>query len=83
MAYTLNYVVTLMPYETGETLTAQAIDTTGADSGEPITTFVEVGNGHYMFQATLADDFRGAIKVTNVDGKVVACGAVNPEEVRL
>jgi len=83
MAYTLNYVVTLMPHEKGETLTAQAIDVTGANVGDPITTFVEIGNGHYMFLATHADDFRGALKVMNVDGDVVACGAVNPEEVRL
>lgn len=82
MAYTLNYVVTLMPYETGETLVAQAIDVTGANVGDPVTSFVELGNGHYMFQMTHADNARGAVKITNVDGDVVACGAVNPEEVR-
>jgi hypothetical protein len=81
MAYTLTIGLALGSSQTGLTLTAQLVDTTGANVGSAVTTgFVELGVGNYTWTyASFPDDFRGAIKFSS-GATLKAIAAVNPQE---
>jgi len=82
MAYTLTTGITLGSSETGLTLEAQLVDTTGADVGSAVISgFVEIGAGNYMWTyAAYPDGFRGGVKFSVVAGAFKAFAAVNPED---
>lgn len=83
MAFTLTTVLTLPEHLSALTLSAQLIDTAGANVGSAVASgFVNVGGGQYLWHyASYPDGFRGAVKFTRTDtSSVVACVAINPEE---
>lgn len=84
MAYQLTTSVTLSSAQTGLTLRAQLVDTSGVNSGSEITTgFSEIGNGFYLWNySSFADDFRGGVKIyeSGATTPVLAFRAINPEE---
>lgn len=84
MSYTSTIGVSLGQSQTGLTLAAQLIDTTGGIIANDIRTgFVEVGLGSYLFTyVSYPDDFRGAVKFLNVNNAsgLMAISAINPQE---
>lgn len=84
VAYTVPIGVTLGPTYTGLALKAQLVTTAGANSGSAITTgFVELsaGSGDYLWLATIADDFVGAVKFLKVsDSSYLASLPIYPPE---
>ena len=64
MAYSLNYTFGLGSANTGLTLRAQILNTSGSNTGSEITTgIVEIGNGWYYARVTtIPDDHEGSIK---------------------
>lgn len=81
MAYTLTIGLALGSSQTGLTLSAQLVDTAGANVGSAVTTgFVELGAGNYTWTyASFPDDFRGAVKLSS-SGTLKAIAAINPQE---
>lgn len=79
MAYTLDTALALDA--AGLTLSAQLIDTTGANVGAAVTTgFVDLGLGFYLWHyAGFPDGFRGGVKFS-AGGTLRAIAAINPEE---
>jgi hypothetical protein len=79
MAYTL--CTALQTDAAGQTLTAQLVDTAGANVGGAISSgFVDLGAGFYSWTyASFPDGFRGVVKVT-ASGTLKTVVAVNPQE---
>jgi hypothetical protein len=82
VAYTLTFSLALGTSQTGLTLEAQLIDTTGVDVGAAITTgFYEAGLGNYTWTGSIPDSHRGGVKFRVAGGGTLkAVAAVNPEE---
>ena len=85
MSYIMNISISVSSCQTGLALNAQLVDSSGADTGEIISTgFSEIGNGHYLWNYPLfPDGFRGAAKFfeNGSPGTILAFLAINPEEV--
>ena len=86
MPYEMNWAFIVGSAHSGLTLTAQLVNSMGANVGMPINTgFTELGPGQYLWNYTqFPDNFRGAVVVydqtaTRPDGTLII-GAVNPEE---
>lgn len=81
MAYTLSINLALASTDTGLSLSAQLIDTAGANVGSAVTTgFVEIGVGNYLWTyADFPDGFRGGVKFSS-GGTVKAFTAINPQD---
>lgn len=79
MAYTLDTALALDT--AGLTLSAQLVDTAGANVGSAVSTgFSDLGLGFYLWHYTgFPDGFRGAVKFSAA-GAVKAVAAINPEE---
>jgi hypothetical protein len=74
----------LGPIYAGLTLAAQLVNTAGVVVGDPITTgFVEIGNGDYLWTATIPTSFQGGVKVYEAGspGAVLAIGAIQESAV--
>jgi len=83
MAYTLDIALALGAAQTGLTLEAQLIDSTGANVGAAVTTgFYEVGVGNYLWHyAAFPDGFRGGVVFQiSPGGAIMSFLAMNPEE---
>lgn len=82
MAYTLDINIALGSSQTGLTLSAQLVDTAGANVGSAITTgFTEIGVGNYLWHYTgFPDAHRGGVKFSTTGGTLKAFVAINPEE---
>ncbi len=67
--------------EAGLTLSAQLVNTTGADVGSAVTTgFTDFGSGYYLWHyEAFPDGHRGAVKFS-AGGVLKAVEAINPEE---
>lgn len=83
MAYELSVNLVLGAENAGLTLSAQRIDTAGANVGAAVTTgFVDLTGGDYLWtDAAFPDGFRGAVKFSVSGGDYMASVAINPEEV--
>jgi hypothetical protein len=84
MAYTRDFALALGGSQTGLSLEAQLVDTSGSNVGSAVTTgFVEIGLGNYLWHyASFPDDHRGGVIFRVAGGGAIkAFGAVNPEEV--
>ena len=81
MAYTLDFAVNLGISQTGFTLTAQLVDTAGANVGSLISTgFTEIGAGNYLWHATaIPSGHRGGV-IFKSGATIMAFTAINPEE---
>lgn len=83
MAYTLDFAISLGSANTGLTLAAQLVNTSGTNTGNEVTTgFTEIGNGHYLWHyASIPAGHRGGAKFYE-DGEsdILAFSAINPEE---
>lgn len=78
MSYALIFAISLGSSQTGLSLNAQLIDSTGSNSGSPVTTgFVEIGSGNYLWNGTIPDDFYG-IAAFNAGGPILAISDINP-----
>lgn len=79
--YTLDIALALGSSQTGLTLSAQLVDTTGANVGGAIGTgFVEIGQGNYLWHyAAFPDGHRGGVKFS-AGATLKAFVAINPEE---
>lgn len=83
MAYTLDFQLNLGLSNTGLTLEAQLINSTGGNVGAAITTgFFEVGAGNYLWHTTaMPDGFRGGVIFrVSPAGAIKTFVAVNPQE---
>ncbi len=82
MAYTLDISLALGTSQTGLTLSAQLVDTAGANVGSAVTTgFTEIGLGNYLWHYTQwPDGHRGGVKFSTTGGTLKAFVAINPEE---
>ena len=71
--------------QTGLTMAAMIVDTSGGDVGSEITSgFTEIGQGNYLWHCTtMPDDHRGGVKFyeDGVPGTILAFVAINPEEI--
>lgn len=67
--------------KTGQTLSAQLIDSSGATVGSEVATgFVEVGQGNYLWTyEEFPDNFRGGVKFLS-EGQIMAFATINPEQ---
>lgn len=86
MSYSYTFSIHLGPTYAGLKLAAQLIDTAGDDVGSEVTTrFIEIGNGDYLWTATVPDGHRGGVLVyeDGTPGTVLAVGAINPEDAEL
>lgn len=81
MTYQRDCAIALGAGQTGLTLTAQLVDTVGANVGAVISTgFVEIGVGNYLWHyAAYPDGFRGGVVFLS-GATVKAFTSVNPEE---
>lgn len=80
MAYTLSIAIALGTSQTGLTLQAQIVDTTGANVGTPISSgFWEAGFGNYLWTGSIPDGQRGGIKFLS-GATLKAFTALNPQE---
>lgn len=81
MAFSLLTTIALGTGQTGLTLSAQLVDTNGANVGSAVTTgFTEIGNGNYIWSYdNYPDGFRGAVVFTS-SGDVMAVSDVNQPE---
>lgn len=82
--YSLDFNLALGAGNTGLTLEAVIVDTTGTPVGAAITTgFAEIGGGNYLWHATaIPDGHRGGVTFqVSPAGAIKAFAAVNPEEV--
>lgn len=81
MAYTLSTALALGAGQTGLTLSAQLMDTTGANVGGAVTSgFIEIGGGNYLWTyASFPDAFRGGVKFSAASVLKAFVG-INPEE---
>lgn len=81
MAYTLDISLALGSSQTGLTLSAQLVDTTGANVGSAVTTgFTEIGAGNYLWHYTaFPDGFRGGVKFS-ASSTLKAFVAINPSD---
>ena len=81
MAYTLSITLALGAGQTGLTLSAQLVDTAGANVGSAVTSgFVEIGGGNYLWTyAAFPDAFRGGVKFSAAS-VLKAFAGINPEE---
>lgn len=79
--YTLDIGIALGGSQTGLTLSAQLVDTTGANVGSAVTSgFVEIGAGNYLWHyAAFPDGHRGGVKFS-AGATLKAFIAINPEE---
>ena len=80
MAYRLCWNLDLG--ETGLTLSAQLVSSTGANVGSAITTgFTEIGGGHYLWDSgtNIPDGHRGGVKFL-AGSTLKQFGSINPEE---
>lgn len=83
MVYTLDIPIALGSSQTGLTLEAQLVNTSGADVGSAVTTgFTEIGLGNYLWHyASFPDGHRGGVKFRlSGGGTLKAFTAINPEE---
>lgn len=82
MTYSSVFSLALGATFAGRTLKAQFATASGQVVGVAITSgFAEIGAGNYLWSATLADDFRGAVLFEDAaDSTVLAVSAINPEE---
>src|SRR5438105_4871092 len=81
MAHTVSIPVILGSGQGGLSLTAQVIDSTGANVGAGITSgFVEVSPGYYLWTGPIPDGHRGAVKFS-AGAAFKALAEINPEEV--
>jgi hypothetical protein len=80
MAYTLDTAIALDT--AGLTLSAQLVNSTGANVGSAVTTgFVDFGSGYYLWHyEAFPDGHRGAVKFS-AGGVLKAVKEINPEEV--
>jgi hypothetical protein len=78
VAYTLTFLLQLEEAP----VSAQLVDTTGADVGGPVTTgFVSFGSDFYGWTHTaIPDGFRGFIEFTNTIGDLLTMAELNPQE---
>lgn len=87
MAYTLDFAIVLPSSQTGLTLEAQLVDTSGVNVGAAITTgFTEIGVGNYLWDGASAipDNHRGGVKFQLLSaGALKAFAPINPEEAEL
>ncbi len=83
MTYTSVFSIALGPTYAGLTLAAQLVTTQGEAVGAPITSgFAALGGGDYLWTATLADAFRGAVLFADTaTDERLAFAAINPEEI--
>lgn len=81
MSYTLDIAIALGKKKTGLTLSAQLVDTSGANVGSSVTTgFTEIGSGFYLWHYTgFPDGHRGGVKFL-ASGSLVAFVSINPEQ---
>jgi hypothetical protein len=81
VAYTLDFSIALGGGNTGLTLTAQLVDTGGANVGSSVSTgFTEIGAGNYLWHyAAFPDGHRGGV-VFKSGATVKAFAAINPQE---
>lgn len=81
MAYTLSINIVLADTDTGLTLSAQLVDTAGANVGSAVTSgFVEFASGQYGWTyASFPDSFRGFVKFSS-GGTFKAAVAINPQD---
>jgi hypothetical protein len=84
MAYTLDFSINLGASQTGLTLKAQLVNTSGADVGSEISAgFTEIGFGQYLAHLTaIPDGHRGGVKfyTGTLPTGLKAFAAINPEE---
>jgi hypothetical protein len=84
MSYTFNASLFLGTSQTGLTLNAQLFDDNGANVGSVITTgFIEIGNGMYMWKATVPDNFSGGSKIfsSSSPSSILAFISINKQEI--
>jgi hypothetical protein len=81
MSYTLDFAIALGAGGTGLTLTAQLVDTGGANVGSAVSTgFTEIGAGNYLWHyAAFPDGHRGGV-IFKSGATVKAFAAINPQE---
>lgn len=81
MSYALSFSLSLGSSQTGLTLSAQLVDTAGADVGSPIVSgFAELGRGNYLWTYTaVPDGFQGGV-VFSSNAEIKAVGAINPQD---
>ncbi len=79
MAYTLDTAFAIP--EAGLTLSAQLVNSTGANVGSAVTSgFVDFGSGYYLWHyESFPDGHRGAVKFS-AGGVLKAVEAINPQE---
>jgi hypothetical protein len=77
--YTIHYIITLGRFDISKTLSAQLVDTTGADVGAAVVP-THIGEGRYYATMTVPPKHSGAIVVTDIDSNVVQATAINPQE---
>ena len=81
MSQTINFDIIVGISQTGLTLQAQIITSSGSNYGSPITSgFVEIGNGNYLWSATIPDSFIGGVKFLKMDNTLMAFTSINPNQ---
>lgn len=84
MPYTLDIPIVLGSSQTGLTLKAQLVDSSGVNVGSEVTTgFTEIGGGAYLWHYTaFPDAHRGGVKfyTGTLPSGFKAFAAINPEE---
>ena len=82
MTQTLDYTLSLGDGQTGLSLKAQIVSSTGANVGAEITTgFTELGGGDYLAHiTTIPDGHRGAILFRLNDGTHLMSASINPQD---
>ena len=84
MSYTLDTSISLSSCQTGLTLNAILLSSTGAELTESISSgFTEIGGGHYLWHYELfPDGFREAVKFfeQGASSTILAVVAINPQE---
>lgn len=81
--YELDFSVVLGSTQTGLSLEAQLVDSSGSNVGSPITTgFTEIGGGNYLWHTSaVPTDHRGGVIFRVAGGGTIkAFTSINPEE---
>lgn len=84
MPYTFNASLFLGTSQTGLTLNAQLFDDNGANVGVVISSgFLEVGNGMYMWKASVPDNFSGGAKIFSASNpsSILTFVSINKQEI--
>lgn len=84
MSYTFNASLFLGTSQTGLTLNAQLFDDNGTNVGSAIATgFIEIGNGMYMWKASVPDNFSGGAKIFSASSpsSILTFVSINKQEI--